>query len=276
MRFPVISDIRLEQRQSALFATLDRAKAKNALSAAMVEGVIELCDHLSSREDIRALVLRGAGGAFCAGGDIKEFGASLMAPEPAPGGPDPIAAGNRRFGVMMSTLDALPQTFVCAVEGPAFGGAMGILSVADVVIAAPSALFSLSETTLGLVPAQIGPFVVRKIGLFNARRLALTGARFGVEEAVRIGLVSHTCPAGGLDAITMEVLSAVGRCGPRANAATKALFSDAGGRIDPEMLDRAAMDFARALRTEGRAGAGAFALKQDPPWVEAWSETIAT
>lgn len=276
MQFPAIPEIRLEQRQSALFATLDRPKAKNALTAAMVEGLIDLCACLNDREDIRAVVLRGANGAFCAGGDIKEFAASVMAPEPPAGAPDPIAAGNRRFGVMMSALDALPQTFICAVEGPAFGGAMGILSVADVVIAAPGALFSLSETTLGLIPAQIGPFVVRKIGLFNARRLALTGARFDMEEALRIGLVSHACSAEGFSAAISETLSAVGRCAPHANAATKALFSEAGGRIAGDILDRAAADFARALRSEGRAGAGAFAMKQNPPWVEAWSETIET
>lgn len=276
MALPEISGLKLEQQGFVVFATLDRPQAKNALSAAMIEGVIELCVHLRRRTDIRALVLRGAGGVFCAGGDIKEFGASLMAPEPAPGAPDQIAAGNRRFGVMMAALDALPQTFVCAVEGPAFGGAMGILSVADVVIASPTALFSLSETTLGLIPAQIGPFVVRRIGLFNARRLALTGARFGVDEALRVGLVSHPAPAGGLESVVAEVLSAVGRCAPQANAATKALFSDAAGRVDDALLDRAASDFARALRGEGRAGAGAFASRQQPPWVEAAPEARET
>lgn len=263
-------DIILERRKSVLFATLNRPQAKNALTAAMVETLIALADRLSAETETRALVLRGAGGAFCAGGDIKDFAAQMTAPDPAPGEPDPIATGNRRFGELLLKLDAIPQVFVCAVEGPAFGGAMGFLSVADLVIASEDAKFSLSETTLGLPPAQIGPFVVRKIGLFNARRLALTGARFGVEEAMRVGLIDRAAPAEGLSLALIETLNTIGRCEPAANAATKRILNGAGPSAHPRQLDAASRDFAACLRGAGRTGAGAFAMKQPAPWVQSF------
>ncbi len=269
---PDLDDILLEKRQSTLITTLNRPQAKNALTAGMVDGLLQLCAYLNDTRDIRTLVLRGAGSAFCAGGDIKDFGAQLMAPPPAPGEEDPVAKGNRVFGDLMLALDALPQAFVCVVEGPAFGGAMGFLSVADVVIAGSGAKFSLSETTLGIIPAQIGPFVARKIGLFNARRLTLTGARFDVAEALRVGLVSHFAGPGAIERALAETLSAIGHCEPSANAAAKRLFNDVFGVVDGALLDRAAADFTQCLRGAGKEGAMAFAAKKSPPWVETYTE----
>ena len=261
-----MGDLLIERRKSAVFATLNRPQAKNALNAEIVDGLFALCDLLAIDGSARALVLRGAGGSFCAGGDIKEFAAQMMAADPLPGERDPVEISNRRFGDLLLKLDALPQAVISVVEGAAFGGAMGFIAVSDVAIAAPGAKFSLSETTLGLVPAQIGPFVVRKIGLFNARRLALTGQRFGAEEALRTGFVDQV--AAEVDAALIETLDAIGRCEPGANAATKRVFNAAGTAIAPEQLDAAAREFARCLRGAGRRGAAAFAQKQAPDWVE--------
>lgn len=268
-----MSDLLIQRRQSVVHATFNRPQAKNALNAAIVEGLFALCDDLAADSSARALVLRGAGGGFCAGGDIKEFAGQLMAPDPAPGTRDPVEISNRRFGDLLLKLDALPQAVVSVVEGAAFGGAMGFIAVSDVAIAAPDAKFSLSETTLGLVPAQIGPFVVRKIGLFNARRLALSGQRFGAEEALRTGFIDQV---GDIDAAIIETLNAIGRCEPLANAATKRVFNNAARGVDPADLDAAAKAFAQCLRGAGRRGAAAFAQKQTPDWVETFAqETIA-
>ncbi len=265
-----LSDISLECQASALFVTLDRPEAKNALTAEMVEGLTTLADELAAAEDVRIVVLRGAGRTFCAGGDVKGFAKQMMAPYPAPGEPDPVWEGNRAFGALLQKLDAIPQVLASVVEGAAFGGAMGFLSVSDVVIAADDAKFSLSETTLGIPPAQIGPFVARKIGLFNARRLALTGARFGSAEAARVGLIDRDLPATKLDAALAEVLGSVGRCEPAAVAATKRLLNRTAAPIDNAQLDAAADDFVKCLRGRGREGAMAFAAKQAPPWVESF------
>ena len=272
MELPEVADILLERRQSTLIATLNRPQVKNALNAAIIESLFALCDWLKDNREIRALVLRGAGGAFCAGGDIKEFAAQLMGADPSPGEPDPVERGNRRFGDLLLKLDALPQVVVCIVEGSAFGGAIGFVAISDIVIAESGAKFSLSETTLGLPPAQIGPFVVRKAGLFKARRLALAGARFNAEEARCAGLVDIVVASPGLDAALDETLNDIGRCEPAALAVTKRILNKAAQAIDPADLDAAAKDFAACLRDAGRAGAAAFAQKRKPSWVEAYPE----
>jgi len=272
MALPNLTDILIDQRQSALFATFNRPQSKNALNAAIVDGLFALCDWLNGHRDIRTFVLRGAGGTFCSGGDIKEFASQLMAPEPAPGEKDPVETGNRRFGDLLLKMDALPQVVVSVIEGAAFGGAMGFVAVSDVAIAATDSKFSLSETTLGLPPAQIGPFVVRKIGLFNARRLALTGARFGAEDALRAGFVDRAVAPNDIERALVSILNEIGRCEPGAVAATKKIFSDAARSVDPHELDAAAKQFAKCLRGAGRIGAAAFAQKQKPNWVETYSE----
>lgn len=265
-----MGDLLIERRKSVVVATLNRPQAKNALNAEIVDGLFALADLLAIDASARVLVLRGAGGSFCAGGDIKEFASQMMAADPLPGERDPVEISNRRFGDLLLKLDALPQAVVSVVEGAAFGGAMGFIAVSDVAIAAADARFSLSETTLGLVPAQIGPFVVRKIGLFNARRLALTGQRFGAEEALRAGFIDQI--SADVDAALTETLNAVGRCEPAANAATKRVFNAAARSVDPKELDAAAREFARCLRGAGRRGAAAFAQKQPPDWVETHSQ----
>jgi isohexenylglutaconyl-CoA hydratase len=271
-----VTDILLERRQSALVATLNRPQVKNALNAAIVDSLFTLCDWLESNREIRSFVLRGAGGTFCAGGDIKEFASQLMAPDPAPGDDDSIEKGNRRFGDLLLKLDRLPQVVISVIEGAAFGGAMGFVAVSDVALAACNAKFSLSETTLGLPPAQIGPFVVRKIGLFKARRLALTGARFGAEEAARTGFVDRVVSADEIETALAATLTEIGRCEPQAIAAAKRIFNRAARNVDPAELDEAAKEFARCLRGAGRIGAAAFAKKQAPSWVETYSERTET
>ncbi len=267
---PANSDLLVERQGGVIFATFNRPDARNALNSAIIEGLFSLVEALRTDPSARALVLRGAGGTFCAGGDVKEFAKLLMAPDPTPGAPDPAYESNRRFGDLLLAIDALPQVVIAIVEGAAFGGAIGLISIADVSIANRDARFSLSETTLGLVPAQIGPFIVRKLGLMAARRLALTGSRFGAEEALSLGFIDRLASQDGLDAELNTVLTQVLRCEPRAVGATKDLFSRSATTISAGLLDDAARDFAVALRGAGRLGAAAFASKSEAPWVEIW------
>jgi isohexenylglutaconyl-CoA hydratase len=264
-------DLLIARRGAVVFATFNRPEAKNALNAPMVDALFALASALEEDRSARALVLQGAGGTFCAGGDIKEFAGQLMAADPAPGEADPVAVANRRFGDLLLKLDALPQVVVSLVAGAAFGGAMGFVAVSDVTLAAAGAKFSLSETTLGLPPAQIGPFVVRKIGLFNARRLALTGARFEAEDALRAGLIDRVVARTSIDDALAALLNEILRCEPAAVAATKAIFNRAGAAVQSGLLDLAAAEFARCLRGAGREGAAAFAQKEKAPWVEEYA-----
>ncbi len=262
-----LEDLLVAEKKFSLHVSFNRPQAKNAMNAAIIEGLIKVCDHLKGRKDLRALVLRGEGRSFCAGGDLKEFASWAMAAEPEAGKPDPIAVSNRRLGDLLLALDALPQAVVSVVEGASFGGGMGFVAISDVAIAAEGAKFSLSEATLGLTPAQIGPFVVRKIGLFEARRLSVTGARFGAEEARRVGFVARV--AADVDAALAETLTEIGRCEASAIASTKRIFTAAGGGpVSPALLDAASREFAALLRGPGRQGAAAFAMKQPAPWAE--------
>ena len=260
----------LRRDGSRLYVTLNRPETKNALSADMVQELLAVVDFLEQARDIAAVVLRGAGGTFCAGGDIKGFRALFDTPPPAPGAKDPIAVQNRRFGTFLARFDRLPQTIVTVIEGAAFGGGLGLASIGDVALCMQNARFAMSETGLGIVPAQIAPFVAARVGVPQARRLALTGERFDGREAWRIGLVHHLCEdRAALEATLLRVLGEIGRCAPGANAATKRLLLASRTTPLDALLDEAADAFAAALRSaEGREGVTAFTEKRPASWVD--------
>jgi len=260
----------LRREGSRLHITLNRPETKNALSAEMVLELLAVVAFLEQARDIGAVVLRGAGGTFCAGGDIKGFMAQFKTPPPAPGEKDPIALQNRRFGAFLARFDRLPQAIVTVIEGAAFGGGLGLAAVGDVALCLADARFAMSETGLGIVPAQIAPFVAARVGVPQARRLALTGERFDGREAWRIGLVHHLCEdRAALEATLLRVLGEIGRCAPGANAATKRLLLASRATPLDALLDQAADAFAAALRgAEGREGVTAFSEKRPASWVD--------
>ncbi len=260
----------VERRGPRLYVALNRPQARNALSREMVTELSAVAEFLEKNREIGAVVLRGAGGTFCAGGDIKGFKASFEAPKPKRGKPDPIAVNNRRFGQFLIHFNSLPQTVIAAVEGAAIAGGLGLMSVADVVIAAADAKFALTETSLGIPPAQIAPFVAARIGVPRARLLALTGARFDAREAARLGLVDLVCDDKvAFEAMLKKILADIGRCAPGANAATKRLLLASLTTPREKLLDQAAKDFAACLRgEEGREGVSAFLEKRPTRWAE--------
>jgi isohexenylglutaconyl-CoA hydratase len=270
MDLPACGTLLLQREGSRLHVTLNRPETKNALTGEVVQELLRVVEFLERAEGIGAVVLRGAGGSFCAGGDIKGFMAQFNAPPPAVGERDPIAVQNRRFGSFLERFDALPQTIVVAIEGAAFGGGLGLASIGDVAVCRADARFAMSETGLGIVPAQIAPFVARRVGVPEARRLALTGMRFDGREAGRIGLVHHVSEnADAFEATLAKVLADIGRCAPGANAATKRLLL--ASRTTPlgDLLDQAADAFAAALRgAEGREGVTAFIEKRPAAWAD--------
>lgn len=258
----------LERRGPHLHVILNRPAARNALDAGMVGELSTVARAVAKDATVRSLVLRGAGGTFCAGGDIREFGTLSASGRGEAGAIDPIAAHNRRYGEFLDLFNSLPQTVVTVVEGAAFGGGLGLVCVSDVAICRADTRFALSETGLGVIPAQIAPFVVQRIGLTQARRLALTGARIEGEEAVRLGLVHACCAdAADLEARLAGTLAEIGRCGPEANAATKRILLDCMTQPLATVLDRAADAFAAALRgKEAQEGVSAFLARRAPSW----------
>jgi isohexenylglutaconyl-CoA hydratase len=189
---------------------------------------------------------------------------------PADGARDELKDSNRRFGAMTETVNAAPQAVIAVVEGYAMGGGFGLACVADVTIAAADARFAMTEVTLGVVPAAISPFVVKRIGLTAARRFGVSGARLSGTEACAIGLAHLVVSdAGALEATVCDVINAILKCAPGAVAETKRLMLRAAGQAPiSELLDDAAASFAAAVRgPEGREGTRAFVEKRTPPWV---------
>ncbi|MDR0275192.1 MAG: enoyl-CoA hydratase/isomerase family protein [Burkholderiaceae bacterium] len=253
------------RQRGVLFVTLNRPATRNALAPEVVNALAGALALAEADLDCRALVLRGAGGFFCAGGNVGSFQSRLDAH--AVEGSDPVAARNREFGHFMQQLAALPVPVVAAVEGAAMGGGMGLACAADIVLATQDAQFALSETSLGIIPAQIAPFVVARVGQRVARRMGLSGERVSGEAALRLGLVDElAADSTALDELLAHWLSRIGACGPRANRALKALLRRCGHEADAALLDDAARQFAACMRGEGAEGIAAFREKRAAAW----------
>lgn len=272
-RLPDCTCLALRLEGGAVHATLNRPAARNALSRDLVAELRRVLAAVRARRDVRAIVLRGAGGTFSAGGDVKEM-RSLLRASPK-GDPDErrrrLVESSRAFGLLLAELDRAPQVVIAAVDGPAMGGGLGLVCAADVVLATGEARFGLPETTLGLVPAQIAPFVARRLGLARARRFVATGAVVGARDARELGLVDHlAADAESLDARLAKVLHDVRRCGPHAVAATKELLRSSAGGDPQRFVEEAAGVFADALLgEEGQEGLHAFAARRPPRWAPA-------
>jgi len=246
---------------------LDAPASRNALTDEMVSGLRQALSDAAQDPSVRAVLLRGAGGTFCAGGDFGRF-RSLMA-EPAPAqGPDPIAVFNRAFGAMLEILTHSPVLTIACVEGAAMGGGCGLAAACDVVLAADSAVLATPEVTLGLPPAQIAPFVAARLGERQALRLMASGQRVNAAEALRIGLVDEVVPQADMQATLAAWQQRLLRAEPQALRASKAILAQRRAGADlGQTLDFAAEAFARSLRS-GTASEGLAALgaQRAPRW----------
>ena len=268
---PKTSALIVEQDQSVVRIWFNRPDAKNSLNDEITGGLADVLDQVREDREIRTIILRGKGGIFCAGADIKGFKSNMQGGEESKS-PDhrAVAAANRAFGDVMMKLNEQPQTVVMLVEGAAIGGGLGLTCIGDVTIVAKDTRFRLSETSLGIPPAQIAPFVAERIGLTQARRLMLTGAKFDGAEAVRLG-IGHLLAesADELEHLCDQVLAQISLCAPGANAITKAILFKASRSARGEALDFAADGFAACmLSDEGREGVAAFIQKRKPYWAE--------
>jgi len=267
MSLPTTEHLRLSLEGGVLTVLFDRPEVRNAMSLKTVSELDATFDAIADRRDVRVVVLRGAGGHFCAGGDIKDMAAARGKPL-GEDGKDALWEVNRRFGAIITKVDRAPQAVVALCEGAVLGGGFGVACVSDVTLTAANAKFGLPETGLGIPPAQIAPFLVRRLGLSQARRLAVTGGRFDGHQAVAIGLAHAVAePGEALDALLASTLKQILRCAPGAVATTKRLMNDVG-RVELEtLLDGAAESFAVAARgPEGMEGMMAFMQKREPNW----------
>jgi methylglutaconyl-CoA hydratase len=244
-----VSGLRVEREGHVLRVTLSKPERRNAFDAALIS---ELTEAFADIGDARAVVLAGDGPSFCAGADVEWHRASIDLSF------DENVEDNLRLYRMCETIDTCPAPVVARVQGFALGGGSGLVSCADIAIAAPDATFAFSEVKLGIIPAVISPFVLAKIGA-HARRYFLTGERFGAGTALRIGLVHEL--AENLDAAVDRVVDELLTSAPEAVRAAKRLLRERPGGEETARI-------AAGLRSgaEGQEGLRAFLEKRSPSW----------
>ncbi len=271
MALPHCKELIPDVKAGILTITLNRPHRRNAMNARLVAEIMAVVDSVAQDTSTRAIVFRGAEGHFCSGGDISGMNIESMDEASAA---EATWEFNRVFGRMVTRVNQAPQIIVAALEGAVMGGGLGLACISDIAIADSNARFSMPETGLGIIPAQIAPFVVARIGLTQARRLALLGERIDGAEAVRLG-IAHTLTRSPqemqqeLDRVTARIRSRA----PQATAATKRLLLDVGVVEQEALLDAAADAFTAAMRgEEGQEGTAAFLQKRTPSWATADEE----
>lgn len=254
-------DITMHERVATV--TLNRPEVRNAFNEATIAELALAFDELGRDEDVRAIVLAANGPAFCAGGDLnwmKAMAAYSL---------EENHADATRLADMLRTIYLCPKPVIARVQGDCYAGGMGLVAACDVVVAADTANFCLSEARLGLTPATISPYVVKAMGEQAARRYFLTAERFTAAEAHRIGLVHELVALDALDASVAAVVKALVSNSPNAVGEAKRLVRDMAGRpIDDALVADTANRIA-AIRAsgEGREGVAAFLEKRKPSWL---------
>jgi methylglutaconyl-CoA hydratase len=218
---------------------------------------------LGDREEVRCIVLAGSGTAFCAGADLnwmKRMAGFTRGENLA----DAAALAN-----MLRVIYRCPKPTIARVQGDVYAGGTGLVAVCDMAVAVEAAQFCLSEVKLGLIPATVGPYVIRAMGERAAHRYFLTAERFSAAEALRIGFVHAVVTADTLDAKVAELAGSLLQAGPAAVKACKQLVQDVGGRnITQLLIDRTVQGIADIrVSDEGREGIQAFLGKRKPAWL---------
>lgn len=238
----------------------NRPDVNNSYDGDLIEGLLAAIDALAGAPGVRAVVIRGRGRHFQAGADLKWIGAVRTA------SPQENVRVSRATAQAVQRLNLLPVPTIALVQGACFGGGTGIIAGCDVVVAADDAMFSITEVRWGLTAAIIIPHLIDAIGVRQVRRYALTGERFGAEEARRIGLVHEVVPKAELEASAARIVGCVLENGPQAMAQTKALAL-AVRNLDEASLDRLIEDHAAKRQSaEAAEGLASFIEKRAARW----------
>lgn len=246
------------------FLWLTRPEKHNALNTQMIGELQAAAAQLSRDDTVRAVVLAGEGKSFCAGADLSWMRAQMEKDR------EGKIAESLELALMLSKLDSLPKPLIGRVHGNAFGGGIGMMAVCDIVVASSQAVFALTETRLGLIPATIGPYVVRRMGEGNARRVFMNGKRFSADVACQLGLVSSVSDTDGLDQAIETELNWFLDCAPQAVAEAKDLcLALSRGAHDNPMAYTAARLADRWETAEAREGIRCFFSREKPPWANA-------
>ena len=254
--------------RGVLTIRLNRVEVRNAFNEVLIRELSEVFAREALDPSVRAVVLRGQGPTFCAGGDLHwmrkavdfDYSENLK--------------DTRDLARMFAQLNEFPKPLIGAIQGAAIGGGVGLVSVCDIAIAVENTQFSLSEVRLGIVPACIGPFVVAKIGASHARGLFVSADRFNAIRAREIGLVHSTVSdEAALEAEVQRVLGNILQCGPGAMAVAKKLVLDLTwperrANLEDSLEYVASTLSQLRISAEGQEGVKAFLEKRKPNWIQ--------
>jgi methylglutaconyl-CoA hydratase len=240
--------------------TLARPDVKNAFNAELIAQLAKAVDAVPA--DTRCVVLRSDGDTFCAGADLTWMRSMADYTH------DENLADSRAIAELFAKLDALPMPIVARVQGAAIGGGVGLVAIADIAVAVETATFAFSEVRLGILPAVISPYVVRKVGSSFATAAFITGIRFDSHRAFETGLVHSVVDEGQLDPEVGRFIEAIVSGGPEAVSAAKQLVREVAGHSPTEVRDLTVQRIAAArVSAEGQDGMRAFLEKRRPRWL---------
>lgn len=258
------ADIRLDMDgRNIARITLDREEKHNAMSSRMMREIRSACRELETNDSVRAVVLTGAGNrSFSAGADLGWMKDNFERSR------EERIRESELLADMLEALNNLNKLTIARVNGQAYAGAVGLICVCDVAISVKSARFSLTETRLGLTPANISPYVVSRLGVSNARRILLNAHFFEADEAVQLGLVHRSVDPEELDRAVEQEISSCLACAPGAIGTTKQLIR----KVSEQTLEQNRAYTARMLADaweseEAQAGIRSFFDRQAPPWI---------
>ena len=248
-----------KDQRGVLTIALNRPDVRNAFNRAVVDDLAQVFNGQALEPDIRAIVLRGNGTHFCAGGDLQWMRESVELDQAK------NFEETRTLAGVFARLNEFPKPVLGVVQGGAIGGGVGLVSICDIVLASSEAFFALSEVRLGLIPAVIGPFVVAKIGASQARALILGAERWSAQRAKEIGLIHEIVPSpADLQNASEKILENLLQGGPHALAQAKKLVRLLGPRHE-DVLDVVARMLADIrVSEEGQEGVHAFLEKRKP------------
>lgn len=243
--------------------TLNRPELRNAFNDEVIAELTQVFTELGQRADVRCIVLAAAGTAFCAGADLNWM--RRMAGYSR----DENLADAGKLARMLHTLYACPKPTIARIQGDAIAGGMGLVAACDIAVSVDTAHFCLSEVKLGLIPATIGPYVIRAMGERAAHRYFLTAERFSAAEAHRIGFVHELVSAEQLDVKVDELCKALCSASPDAERACKALVQTVAQREIDEDLIALTVEQIADIRSsaQGREGVQSFLEKRKPHWL---------
>ncbi len=255
--------IKVQLGESMAWINLDRPEVRNALNDTMISELTEVFEWLDSREDIRVIVVKGNGKAFCAGADLDYMKAMVHYSYPQ------NLEDAQNLSKLFQTIHFCKKAVIVCVHGACIGGANGIVAAADIVIAEHETKFAFTEVRLGLTPATISPFVVAKIGLTAAKELMLTGRRFTADEAKRFGLANAVVAEAEMIDTERQFIDHFLHASPDAIAECKKLLRMVTGTDDPfnpVFMQTSVAIANQRISKAGQEGMASFFEKRKPNW----------